>query len=155
VTILRFVAAVVVGSFLAGSPAFAQVTFDHVLRRALVQAERKLLVSENLALTEAEATAFWPVFDKYAAEQRSLNDRLVKAIESFAAEYDTLTDQRAVEMLKESLSIREDRNKLRRSYLERFSKAISGKKLARFFQIDSKIDALLDAKIAQVIPLVH
>jgi len=89
------------------------------------------------------------------AEQRSLNDRLVKAIESFAAEYDTLTDQRAVEMLKESLSIREDRNKLRRSYLERFSKAISGKKLARFFQIDSKIDALLDAKIAQVIPLVH
>jgi hypothetical protein len=93
------------------------------------------------------------VFDQYAVEQRALNDRLVKTIESFAAEYDTLTDDRAEAHLEESLSIREDRNQLRRSYLKRFSKAISGKKLARFFQIDSKIDALLDAKIAQVIPL--
>jgi len=154
VKFLRFAAAAVVGALLA-APVFAQAKSDVELSRDVLQAQRKLLVSENLTLTEAEGTAFWPVFDKYAAEQRKLNDRLVKTIESFAAEYDTLTDQRAVEMLKESLSIREDRNKLRRTYLERFSKTITGKKLARFFQIDSKIDALLDAKIAEVIPLVR
>ena len=152
---LRFAAAAFLGALLVGAPAFAQANSDFELSRDVLRAQRKLLVSENLTLTEAEGAAFWPVYDKYAAEQKALNDRLVKTIESFAAEYDTLTDQRAVEMLKESLSIREDRNKLRRSYLGRFSKAISGKKLARFYQIDSKIDALLDAKIAQVIPLVH
>jgi hypothetical protein len=153
VSILRFVAVAVLGSFLAGTPGFAQAKSDFELTRDVLQAERKLLVSQNLSLTEAEATAFWPVFDQYAVEQRALNDRLVKTIESFAAEYETLTDDRAEALLEESLSIREDRNQLRRSYLKRFSKAISGKKLARFFQIDSKIDALLDAKIAQVIPL--
>lgn len=151
---LRFAAAAAVGALLA-APVFAQAKSDFELSRDVLRAQRKLLVSENLALTEAEGNAFWPVYDKYAAEQKALNDRLVKAIESFAAEYDTLTDDRAVEMLKESLSIREDRNKLRRSYLERFAKTITGKKLARFFQIDSKIDALLDAKIAEVIPLVR
>lgn len=152
-TLLRFVAAAVVGALLAGSPGFAQAKSDFELTRDVLQAERKLLVSQNLTLGEAEAAAFWPVYDKYAAEQRSLNDRLVKAIESFAAEYDALTDERAEELLEESLSIREDRNQLRRSYLKRFSKAISGKKLARFYQIDNKIDALLDAKIAAAIPL--
>jgi hypothetical protein len=155
VKIVRFVAAAVVGSFLAGTPGFAQVKSDFELSREVLRAERKLLVSENMGLTDAEAAAFWPVFDQYAAEQKSLNDRLVKAIESFAAEYDTLTDEQAEALLEESLAIREDRNQLRRSYLKRFSKAISGKKLARFYQIDSKIDALLDAKIAQAIPLVH
>jgi len=153
VKFLRLAAVAVVAALLAGSAGFAQANSDLELTRDVLQAERKLLVSQAMALTDTEATAFWPVFDQYAVEQRALNDRLVKTIESFAAEYDTLTDDRAEELLEESLSIREDRNQLRRSYLKRFSKAVSGKKLARFFQIDSKIDALLDAKIAQVIPL--
>jgi hypothetical protein len=151
---MRFVAVTLLG-VLTGAAALAQAKSDFELTRDVLQAERKLLVSQNLALSEAEAAAFWPVFDAYAGEQRALNDRLVKAIEAFATDYDTLTDERAEELLEESLSIREDRNQLRRSYLKRFSKTLPGKKLARFFQIDSKIDALLDAKIAQAIPLVR
>jgi hypothetical protein len=154
VNIVRFVATGVAGAFLVASAGLAQAAkSDLELSRDVLQAERKLLVSRSLELTDAEAAAFWPVFDKYAADQRALNDRLMKVIESFAADYATLTDERAEELLEESLSIREDRNQLRRSYLKRFSKAVSGKKLARFYQIDNKIDALLDARIAEVIPL--
>ncbi|HEY8122016.1 MAG TPA: hypothetical protein VII78_11910 [Myxococcota bacterium] len=150
---LRLVTLAILATLLAASAGLAQATSDFELSRDVLRAQRKLLVSQNLTLSEAEAAAFWPTYDQYAAEQRALNDRLVKAIEGFAADYDTLTDDRAEELLEESLSIREDRNQLRRSYLKRFSKAITGKKLARFYQIDSKIDALLDAKIAQAIPL--
>ena len=152
-SIVRFVATVIVGAFLVASSGLAQAKSDVELSRDVLQAERKLLVSRGLELTDAEGAAFWPVYDQYAAEQRALNDRLIKVIESFAADYDTLTDERAEELLEESLSIREDRNQLRRSYLKRFSKAVTGKKLARFYQIDNKIDALLDARIAEVIPL--
>jgi hypothetical protein len=151
-SIVRFLAAVVVSGLFASS-GFAQAKDDFELSRDVLQAERKLLVSRALELSDAEAAAFWRVYDKYAVDQRALNDRLVKVIESFAADYDTLTDERAEELLEDSLSIREDRNQLRRSYLKRFSKTLAGKKLARFYQIDSKIDALLDAKIAQAIPL--
>jgi hypothetical protein len=153
VRIVRLVAAVLASALLLASAGLAQAKDDFELSRDVLQAERKLLVSRALELSDAEAAAFWPVYDQYAAEQRALNDRLVKVIESFAADYDTLTDERAEELLEDSLSIREDRNQLRRSYLKRFSKTLAGKKLARFYQIDSKIDALLDAKIAQAIPL--
>ena len=151
----RLVAALaVVGILLGASAVFAQAKSDVELSRDVLQAQRKLLVSHNLVLSEAEGTAFWPVYDKYAAEQRQLNDRLIKAIESFATEYDQLTDARAKQLLEDSLAIREDRNKLRRSYLKRFSKAVPGKKLARFYQIDNKLDVLLDALIAEAVPLV-
>ena len=144
----------VVSCFLA-TAGFAQAKSEAELSRDVLQAERKLLVSRNLELTESEGKAFWSVYDKYAADQRKLNDRLVQTIEAFAAEYDKLTDDRAVELLEESMAIREDRNKLRRSYLDRFSKAVPGKKLARFYQIDNKLDVLLDALIADAIPLVQ
>ena len=152
-SIVRFATAIVTSAFLFASAGVAQAANDFELSRDVLRAERKLLVSRALELTDAEASAFWPVYDAYAADQRALNDRLVKVIESFAADYDTLTDERAEELLEDSLSIREDRNQLRRSYLKRFSKTLTGKKLARFYQIDSKIDALLDAKIAAAIPL--
>lgn len=151
----RFLAALVlIGLLAGGSAAFAQAKTDVELSRDVLQAERKLLVSRNLELSESEGAKFWPVYDEYAAEQRKLNDRLIVAIEAFAAEYDRLTDERAKELLEDNLAIREDRNKLRRTYLKRFADAVPGKKLARFYQIDNKLDVLLDAEIAQVVPLV-
>ncbi len=142
-------------SFAVSVPAFAQAKSDLELSRDVLQAQRKLVVSQNMTLTESEGTAFWPVFDAYAAEQRKLNDRLVVLIESFLTDYDTLTDDRARTLLDESLSIREGRAKLRRDYLKRFEKTLPGKKLARFYQIDNKIDTLLDIEIAKTMPLVH
>jgi hypothetical protein len=143
------------GSLVVSAPSFAQAKSDLELSRDVLQAQRKLVVSQNMTLTDAEGKAFWPVYDAYAAEQRKLNDRLVVLLESFATDYETLTDDRARTLLDESLSLREDRSKLRRDYLKKFEKTLPGKKLARFYQIDNKIDTLLDLEIAKTMPLVH
>ncbi|HEU4428763.1 MAG TPA: hypothetical protein VFT98_08415 [Myxococcota bacterium] len=140
---------------LPGAASFAEAKDQLELQRDVLQAERKLLVSQNLELTETEAKAFWPAFDEYAAAQRALNDRLVKAIDDFGAAYDAITDDKARELLEQSMTIREDRLALRRKYLKRFASALPGKKLARFYQIDNKLDTLLDFELARALPLVH
>ena len=36
-------------------------------------------------LTDTEAKVFWPIYDKYRAEQHKVNDRRVKLITDFIA----------------------------------------------------------------------
>jgi hypothetical protein len=140
---------------LIAAAASAQTSSDLELQRDVLQAERKLLISQNMSFSDEEAKAFWPVYDEYAAAQRALNDRLIETIEKFAAQYDAMTDDAALALLDDSLTLREDRNALRRKYMKRFSKTLSGKRLARFFQIDNKLDTLLDVKVAEAVPLVR
>ena len=52
------------------------------------------------------------------------------------------------------LSVEEQRAKIRRSYVAPFSKAIPGRTLARFYQIENKIDAVVRFEAAAEIPLV-
>ena len=59
------------GAFLAaGVPGIAQEkpadTMEIVLEK--IRADKKLLVAENLQLTEAEAKGFWPVYSRYQDE---------------------------------------------------------------------------------------
>jgi hypothetical protein len=142
-------------AILAGSAAaFAQTTSDVVLTRDELQLQRKKIVSANLELSESEAAAFWPVYSEWAADQRKVNDRLIEVLDAFVKEYGTLTDARAKDLLEDSLSVREARDELRRRYVKRFSKVLSGKQLARFYQIENKLDVLLDSLLAEAVPLV-
>jgi hypothetical protein len=40
--------------------------------------DRKAIVEENLALTSAEAKAFWPVYEEYRGAREALSDRGVR-----------------------------------------------------------------------------
>ena len=60
-----------------------------------IKADKKLFVAENMQLTEKEAKAFWPVYDSYQKDLGKLNDRLIKLIDEYAKNYETMTDQTA------------------------------------------------------------
>ena len=44
--------------------------------REAMRADKKALVAANLQLTDAEAKAFWPVYDKYEKDLLSANNKL-------------------------------------------------------------------------------
>lgn len=125
------------------------------VRRAMIQAERRAIVSMNLELTDAESQAFWPVYDEYWVQMKKVRDREVVLIEDFAKhyQYETLTNEKAEEMLKELLSILKDENKLKRKYVNRFMKVLPAKKVLRYFQIENKLDTIINMELAVTIPL--
>ena len=109
----------------------------------------------NLELTDAESKAFWPVYDEYWVQMKKIGDREVVLIEDFAKHYnyESLTDEKAEEMLKELLSIMKDENKLKKKYVKKFMKVLPAKKVLRYYQIENKMDAVINFDLAATIPL--
>ena len=120
-----------------------------------VRTDKKLLVATNMQLTESEAKTFWPVYESYQAELAKLRDREIKLIEKFAANYNTMSDDVAKNLLDDAMSIDSDHMKLRQSYLSKFRGILPDKKVARYYQFESKIDAVLQYELARRIPLVQ
>jgi hypothetical protein len=123
------------------------------LVREKIQADKKLLIAENMQLTEAEAKAFWPVYESYQKDMGKIVERTKKLIEDYAKNYQTMTDATAKKLINEMLVIENERLKLRRAYLPKFRKVLSEKKVARYYQLENKIHAVVMYELAKIIPL--
>jgi hypothetical protein len=128
---------------------------DIDILRDTIRANKKALVAANLRLTDDEAKKFWPVYDRYQSELTGVNDRLIKLIEDYAANFRDLSDEKAMKLAEEYLSVEEDRAKVRRSYLSEIVKTLPGRKVARFYQIENKMDAVLHYDLAKGIPVIE
>ena len=118
-----------------------------------IRADKKLLVAENMQLTEAEAKAFWPVYDQYQDELFLLRTRTVKLINDFADAYEKMTNDTAKKLMDEYMTIETLGPKLRQTYLPKFRKVLPEGKVARYYQIENKINAALMYELAKNIPL--
>jgi len=118
-----------------------------------IRTDKKLFVAENMQLTEAQGKAFWPVYESYQKDMEKLFERSVKLIENFAMNYETMSDDAANKLIEEWFAIDADDLKLRQSYLPKFRKVLPEIKVARYFQIENKIDAINNFALASKIPL--
>ena len=121
--------------------------------RDAIRAEKKVLVAENMDLTEGEAKAFWPVYEEYQNAMKPLVDRRIKLIQDYAANFLSLTDEVANKLLKEAMDIQKERMKLDESFLPKFQKVLPAVKAARYYQLENKIRAVVDYDLAAQIPL--
>jgi hypothetical protein len=142
---------------LAGLPALAQdKPADNMqLVRDKIKADKKLFVAEALKLTDSEQKAFWPVYDKYQQDQMKLYDRAGDLIKEYAKNYDSMTDQVAKKLTDEMLVIQAAQEKLKESYLPQFRKVLPEIKVARYYQLENKISAVVNYELAMNIPLVR
>jgi hypothetical protein len=120
-----------------------------------IRANRKALVAVNLKMTDEEAAKFWPVYDSYQKEMNALGDRLVALLGDYGKNFKDMSDDKAMKILDEYLNIEAERVKVRRAYVEQFAKALPGRKVGRFYQIENKMDAVIRYEMAKTIPVVE
>ena len=118
-----------------------------------IRADKKLLVAENMELTESEAKAFWPVYDQYQDELFLLRARTAKLINDYADAYEKMTNDTAKNLLDELMIIESLGPKLRQAYLPKFREVLPEVKVVRYYQIENKIQAALNYELAAGIPL--
>jgi hypothetical protein len=119
-----------------------------------IRANRKALISVNLALSKEEAEKFWPLYDQYQHEISVIGDRMVAIIEDYTANFRTLSDDKALQLVNDYLAAEADRLAVRRKYVDQFAKILPGRTVARFYQIENKMDAVLRYDLAATIPVV-
>lgn len=120
-----------------------------------IRSNRKALVAVNLKLTDEEAAKFWPVFDRYQKEINAIGDRMIGVIQDYTANFSDLSNDKAMKLVDDYLAAEADRVKVKRTYVEEFAKALPGRKVARFYQIENKMDAVLRYDLAATIPVIE
>jgi Spy/CpxP family protein refolding chaperone len=128
---------------------------DIEMLRQDIRAQRKQITAENMTLTADEATKFWPIFDQYRQAAIKANDDRWALIKEYAASYNTMTDAQAQDYMKRANAIDEQLLALRMRYVPLFEKVISAKKTALWYQIDRRIDLLINLQLGSVIPMVN
>jgi hypothetical protein len=120
-----------------------------------IRSNRKAFVSVNLALTPDEAAKFWPLYDEYQKELTPYGDRLASIVDEYIASFRTLSNEKALELIKGYNEAEAGRLQVRRSFIDRFAAVVPGRTVARFYQIENKIDAVLRYDLAATIPVVE
>lgn len=132
-------------------------SFDDYLEvaREVLKTEKKAAVAEAMQLSETESGPFWELYNDYNAELYKVHTERVNIIKDFAANYETLTDEKADELLNNMFSYQTRLLDLNKSYSKKFKKVLPAGKVARYFQIENKIETLIAAQLAEEIPLVE
>jgi hypothetical protein len=140
--------------FIVSSMAQEKPADNMQLVREKIQTDKKLFIAQNMNLTESEAKVFWPVYENYQKDLAKLVDKTVKLVENYAANYQTMTEEAAKELINGYLAIEGERVTLMKSFLPKFRKVLLEKKVARYYQLENKIDAVVNYGLARQIPLV-
>jgi Spy/CpxP family protein refolding chaperone len=127
---------------------------DIEMLRADLRSQRKQVTAENMNLTADESTKFWPIFDQYRKEAIKANDDRWALIKEYAANYNTMSDAQAQQYIKRANDIDQQLLSLRMKYVPVFEKVISPKKTALWYQIDRRIDLLINLQLSTQIPMV-
>jgi hypothetical protein len=123
--------------------------------REKIKADKKLIVAANMDLTESEAKGFWPIYEQYQTDLMAINQRIVKLIESYAADYRTnsLSSDKAKKLIDEFLAIEKAEAGLKATYVPLLSKVLPQAKVLRYLQIENKIRAVVKYDLAARVPL--
>ena len=150
------VVAAVLGCLAAGTAAAQERQTDTTMDvlREKVQADKKLIVALTLDLTDDEAKGFWPVYGAYQSDMVTHYDRVAKLLGTYAKEYSSLSDQTAKQLVTDFVALENDHAALLKRYVPKFAGVLPPRKVARFYQLENKIRALLSYELAREIPFV-
>lgn len=132
--------------------ASAQAT-DIAVTRQQIQADRQAIVAQNLPLTEAQATAFWPMYQQYRAAVGKLADQRINLLMTPTAA-DTATDKEINDALNKWVQLGGQYAKLQGDWIKKFQPVLGAKGTVRFYQIETRLDLIVQAALASEIPLV-
>lgn len=156
------ITSVLVLGLAVNTPSFAQGSMDTnkeeiELTRATIKLQKKQIVAKNMQLNSFEKDKFWALYREYQDKMDSVNGRRVKLITGYADDLKTggLSDDKALNMLNEYLSIERMRLITKQSYVKRFQAVLPDRKVTRFFQLETKLEAIINFELAKQIPLVQ
>lgn len=125
--------------------------------RALLQAGREQIIREDLQLTEEESAGFWPVYAEYIAALAVVRDKKAELVTGFmqANRAGAISDEYAEWLISENFDIKAKWLQIQKKFVRKFRKVLPAVKVARFYQLENKMDAEVDAQLAIVVPLVE
>ena len=120
-----------------------------------IQDESRMIVADNLTLTEEQAEIFWPLYDEYDAAYDKLVDERVKVIEDYMMNYYGLDEETGKELITKSIELKQKVVDIQKEYINKMLDVLPISVVGKFFQIDNRIAAIIDIARMANIPFVR
>jgi ribosome-binding ATPase YchF (GTP1/OBG family) len=127
---------------------------DIQLLKSNIRSQKKQIVAANMDLTDAESEKFWPVYNRYAEDMAKSYDIKIALFQEYLQNYDSMSGEEAESYLRRRAAVEEDIMQVRLKYLPEFRKVLTGRETALFYQIDWRLDLMINLQLAQA-PMVN
>jgi hypothetical protein len=124
------------------------------LLRKDVRQQKAEIMGAIMVLSADDAAKFWPIYSEYDAELTRLNDKRVENIKEYARTYNQMTDEKADELIQNSLAYQKQRADLLATTYDRVKQAVGAVTAARFAQVEHQLLLIIDLQIASSLPVV-
>jgi Spy/CpxP family protein refolding chaperone len=120
--------------------------------RANMQADKTTLITAGMNFNDKEGAAFWPIYQQYEYERSRVDDRRAAVIKQYTQKYPNLTDAEAKAMAEQMLDCESRLAELKKKYYKKFNKVLPALTVTKFFQLDRRIDLLIDMNVEVSLP---
>ena len=148
----------VIAILMAGAavPASAQSPELEQARNEL-QAGRDQIILEELRMSPEQRAEFWPIYRAYVARLAPLRDRKAELVRQFVAAYEAgeFDDEFAEWLIEENFAIKEAWLGVQKEFQAGFRTVLPVQEVARFYQLENKMDAEIEAELAVFVPLME
>jgi hypothetical protein len=128
---------------------------DIALLRQDLRAMKMQVIGQNMSLSEAEGQKFWPIYNHYVKDLQKVNDQKYALLKQYAEMWATMSDQDALIYVRAWLEADGQAQALRLKYVPVVSQVLPGRKAATFFQLDRRLNMIIDLQLFSQIPLAH
>jgi hypothetical protein len=128
---------------------------DIALLRKDIRAMKMQVIGQNMSMSETEAEKFWPIYNHYVKDLSEVNDQKYALLKQYAEMWATMTDEDALIYVRHWLEADGQAQALRLKYVPVVSQVLPGKKAATFFQLDRRLNMIVDLQLFSQIPLAH
>jgi hypothetical protein len=128
---------------------------DIALLRKDLRAMKMQVIGQNMSMSEEEGQKFWPVYNHYVKDLTVVNDQKYALLKQYAEMWSTMSDQDAMIYVRHWLEVDGQAQALRLKYVPVVSQVLPGKKAATFFQLDRRLNMIVDLQLFSQIPLAH
>ena len=120
--------------------------------RAGVEADRNAIIAAAMNFNDKDAAAFWPIYREYEYQRSKLVDGRVSVIKEYVQKYPTLTDAEAKAMAERMFDYEVRLPELKKAYYKKFNKVLPALTVAKFFQLEHRIDLVVDTRVESSLP---
>jgi hypothetical protein len=128
---------------------------DITLLRKDLRAMKMQVIGQNMSLSDAEAQKFWPVYNHYVRDLSEVNNQKYALLKQYAEMWSTMSDEDAMIYVRHWLEADGEAQALRLKYVPVVSQVLPGRKAATFFQLDRRLNMIIDLQLFSQIPLAH
>src|SRR5258705_3120368 len=128
---------------------------DIALLRQDLREMKMQVIGQNMSLSDREAEKFWPIYNHYVKDLREVNNQKYALLKQYAEMWATMTDEDALIYVRHWLEADGQAQALRLRYVPVVSQVLPGKKAATFFQLDRRLNMIIDLQLFSQIPLAH